>query len=215
MKTLASLAFAVLLAAQAGCTPAVGSTEYPREQKTSRPERAAQEAQPAPKAGEADPADTSAIEVAGRTHCVSGRRAIIAPVPLHPVVEVLVKPGDRVKKGQTLVKLDDDEPQADVKAKEALLTIATLTLKEAHRYQVACDKAAGGLPDQKLHEVRFLAIKAEYDEQAAKAALESAKAELEHYTVTAPMDGIVSSSWMCISAQYRGLAPASGARSLT
>ena len=55
----------------------------------------------------------------GTTRPAPGRKGVIAPVPLHPVIEVKVKPGDRVKKGQVLVRLDDDEPQAEVRAKKA------------------------------------------------------------------------------------------------
>src|SRR5262249_47333905 len=43
------------------------------------------------------------FEVVGRTQCVPGKKGTIAPVPLHPVVEVFVRPGDRVKKDQKLV----------------------------------------------------------------------------------------------------------------
>ena len=49
------------------------------------------------------------FEIAGRTQCVLTRKAIIAPVPLHPVTEICVSPGERVKKGQALVKLDKDD----------------------------------------------------------------------------------------------------------
>ena len=70
----------------------------------------------------ARPVEPAALEVAGRTEPAPGRRAVIAPVVLHPVVEVKVAPGDRVKKDQLLVKLDDDEPQADVRAKRAALS---------------------------------------------------------------------------------------------
>lgn len=58
---------------------------------------------------------------AGKTQPAPGRAAKIAPVVLHPVEEVRVALGDRVKKGQPLVKHDDDEPQADVRAKKAAL----------------------------------------------------------------------------------------------
>ena len=68
-----------------------------------------------------DAPDGSPWQAKGTTRPAPGRRGIIAPVPLHPVIEVKVKPGDRVKKGQVLVKLDDDEPQADVQAKKAVL----------------------------------------------------------------------------------------------
>jgi hypothetical protein len=80
------------------------------------------------------PLGPSVIEVTGRTQCIPARRGIIAPVPLHPVIAVLVAPGDRVKKGQPLVKIDDDEAQADVRAKQAALQTAHIALKESRRH---------------------------------------------------------------------------------
>jgi RND family efflux transporter MFP subunit len=135
-----------------------------------------------------------ATEVPGRTQCVPGKKAIIAPVPLHPVVEVSVAPGDRVKKGQPLVKLDADEPEADVRAKEAALEGAQVTLKEARRHMMAAEKSfhTGAWTETRYHQVCVAAAKAEADERLAKAALDSAKAELEHYTVEAPIDGVVN-----------------------
>src|SRR5438034_6049165 len=59
--------------------------------------------------------------LSGKTQPAPGHKAVIAPVVLHPVTEVLAKLGDRVKKEQTLVKIDDDEPQADVRGKQAAL----------------------------------------------------------------------------------------------
>jgi RND family efflux transporter MFP subunit len=140
------------------------------------------------------PAGNGLIEVTGRTQAILTRRAAIANVPLHPVTEVLVEPGARVKKDQLLVKLDADEPEADVRAKQAALESAEIALKEARRYQAQADQAysKGALPEQRYHEVRAAALKAEKDEQAAKAALDAAKAELEHYTLTSPIDGVVS-----------------------
>jgi membrane fusion protein (multidrug efflux system) len=132
------------------------------------------------------------IEVAGRTQCVPNRKAIIAPVPLHPVEEVLVAVGDRVKKGQPLVKLDSDEQQAEVRARKAALENAGIALNEALRYRSAIEKHADAIPEHKHHEVRVAALKAENDQRAAKAALESAEAELEHYTVVAPIDGVLN-----------------------
>jgi multidrug efflux pump subunit AcrA (membrane-fusion protein) len=76
---------------------------------------------------------TLAIEVMGRTQCILTRKCSIAPVPLHPVTEVLAQPGSRVKKGQPLVKLDDDEPRADVRAKEAALESAQIALGPGHK----------------------------------------------------------------------------------
>src|SRR5271157_3024018 len=64
------------------------------------------------------PAPVAPIEVPGRTRCMLSRRGIIAPAILRPVVEVLVGPGDRVTKGQVLIKLFDLEPQAKLRARE-------------------------------------------------------------------------------------------------
>lgn len=61
------------------------------------------------------------FEVPGKTQPVPGRMGQIAPTVLHPVTRVLVSPGERVKAGQPLVKLDSDEPEADVRTKRAAL----------------------------------------------------------------------------------------------
>jgi RND family efflux transporter MFP subunit len=102
--------------------------------------------------------------------------------------------GDRVKKGQPIVKLDDDEPQADVRSRKALLEGARATLKEARRLAARAEKSylQGGVPEATYFAMQTAALKAEHDERAAVAALESSQAELEHYTVVAPIDGIIS-----------------------
>lgn len=130
----------------------------------------------------------------GQTQCVLQRKGIIAPTVLHPVTEVLVSLGDKVKKDQPLVKIDDDEPQADVRGKKANLENAGIVLRESKRYLASLEKlhSQGAIPEQRLHELRAAALKAEMDERAAKAAVDSALAELEHYTVTAPIDGIIN-----------------------
>ncbi len=72
-----------------------------------------------PSAPESSPEAVS--EVPGKTQPVPGRMGRIATTVLHPVTHVLVSPGERVKAGQPLVKLDSDEPEADVRAKKAAL----------------------------------------------------------------------------------------------
>jgi RND family efflux transporter MFP subunit len=140
------------------------------------------------------PSSADVLEIAGKTQAAPGRRALIAPVPLHPVIEVRVKPGDRVKKGQVLVRLDDDEPRADVRAKQAVLESAGASLREARRFRGVAEQLAakGFLPEAQLHQARVTLLKAEQDQRGAKAALESSQAELEHYTVTAPLDGVIT-----------------------
>jgi multidrug resistance efflux pump len=185
-------------------------------------------------------------DVPGQTRPVAGRSATIAPVVLHDVTEVLVVPGDRVKRDQPLVKLDDDEPQADLRNKQAalaelkaslarlkaqpreqeraearaLLEVAGVNLKQAREVLASMGPAyqRGAIPDQRYHEARVAVIRLAAEERAAvarlerllkqpveleiaeltakvaasQAAVDTAKAELEHYTVTAPIDGVVS-----------------------
>jgi multidrug resistance efflux pump len=192
------------------------------------------------------PTERAALEVTGKTEPAPGRRAIIAPVVLHPVVEVKVAPGDRVKKDQLLVKLDDDEPRADVRAKKAALAelqasvarlkaqpreeeraearaaldSARVTLREwreavkrldalmldgqtseavyrsaqANLLRYEKDVLAAESRLQKLlkQPVALEIAEAEARVATAHASLESSQAELEHYTLTAPIDGVVS-----------------------
>jgi RND family efflux transporter MFP subunit len=132
------------------------------------------------------------IEVVGRTQCTPGRRASIAPVPLHPVVEVKVVPGERVTKGQLLVKMDDDEARADVRMKKALLESSQYSVNEARRFLTKALSKREVLPEQRLHEAELAVRKSEAEQRAAQAALDSAEAELEHFSVGAVIDGVVS-----------------------
>ena len=133
------------------------------------------------------------IDVIGKTQCLVGKRSIIAPVVQHPITEVLVAPGARVKKGQVLITLDSDERQADVRPMEAAVTNAQIESKEARRYKESTDKLfqTGALPEHRYFEIQTAVLRAEASERAAVAALDSAKAELEHYTLSAPNDGVV------------------------
>jgi multidrug resistance efflux pump len=188
----------------------------------------------------------SVSEVRGKTQPAPGRSATIAPVVLHPVIEVLVKPGDRVKKDQPLVKLDDDEPQADLRAKKAalaelqaglarlkaqpreeeraemraLLESARVSRKEARATFERLEKAMqkGVIPSQRYFDALAARDRYEAEERAAvarlekllkqpihleiaemeakvaasKANVEVSAAELEHYVVTAAIEGVVS-----------------------
>jgi membrane fusion protein (multidrug efflux system) len=178
MEMIARLAFGVVLGVLIVCDSIANSPTRALASRRDAPVRV----------------DRSVTDVTGRVECAPGRKGTIAPVPLHPVLEVLVAPGDRVTKGQALVKLDDDEARADVRGKEAGLESARIARAESHRYLEAVQKTyrVGSSPEQRYHEVRVAALKAEMDERAAEAELESARAELEHYVVTAAIDGVVS-----------------------
>ena len=76
---------------------------------------------------------------------------------------MLVAPGDRVKRGQALVKLDDDEAQADVRAKRAGLESSRIALQERRRHSAILEKAyqRGAISEEKYHEDRVATLKAE------------------------------------------------------
>jgi multidrug resistance efflux pump len=206
----------------------------------------AREAQPDRPSSASSPDRETLIEVSGKTQPVPGRAATIAPTVLHPVVAVRVVPGDRVKKDQPLIKLDDDESRADVRARTAALAELKAALEklkaqprkeeleEARALLQSARESAGEtakivkrmkrgnergfISDAAFHAATFNMRKAAADEQAvaarlqqllkkpikleiaeaearvanAQAALDSATAELEHYLVTAPIDGLVS-----------------------
>jgi RND family efflux transporter MFP subunit len=181
MATQSRFAFGVALVVLIGCDPV--ST-------FSKPATAFSE-------DDSVPVDRSVNETLGRTECAPGRKGMIAPVPLHPVVEVLVNPGDRVTKGQALVKLDDDEARAEVRVKQAALENARIELKESRRFFGAIEKAIRSVPDVEYQKARVAALAAEMRERAAVAAWESAQAELQHFVVTASIDGVVS--WLDVS----------------
>jgi membrane fusion protein (multidrug efflux system) len=191
------------------------------------------------------------LEAEGKTQAAPGHSASIAPVVLHPVVQVLVKAGDRVKKDQALVKLDDDEPQADLRARKAALAELQSSLarlkaqpREAEREEarasaesarLSADTARllterldplwhqGSVSDLRHKEAQLTLRRAIADHRSAtarldrllklpidlevaeaearvasaKAGVESSQAELEHYTVSAGIDGVIS--WLEVS----------------
>jgi multidrug efflux pump subunit AcrA (membrane-fusion protein) len=150
-------------------------------------------------AAETGDADSGGGWLVGKTQPAPGRVAKIQPAVLHPVVEILVNPGDRVKKEQPLVKLDDDEPQADVRAKKAVheeLKASLARLKEEPRkeeqnearailenakvsreeVQLVLDRLeplfrSGSVAEQRYHEARHQLARSQADEAAAAARL--------------------------------------------
>ena len=127
------------------------------------------------------------------------RRGIIASAILRPVVEVLVGPGDRVTKGQVLIKLFDLEPQAKIRAREKELRSIEARAEYSRRNLDLVEKSlqTGALPGTTYNEVRSTALYYESQMLAAEAELSLAQAELKLYTVTASIDGEVA--WLDVS----------------
>jgi RND family efflux transporter MFP subunit len=154
---------------------------------------------PAAPAAPAQPVPAATREVPGRTRCPVARRGIIASAILRPVVEVLVGPGDRVTKGQVLIKLFDLEPQAKIRAREKELRSIEARAEYSRRNLDLVEKSlhTGALPGTSYNDVRSTALYYESQKLAAEAELSLAQAELKLYTVTATIDGEVA--WLDVS----------------
>jgi RND family efflux transporter MFP subunit len=147
----------------------------------------------------ADESPTAPLEVMGKTRCMLSHRGIIAPAILRPVVAVLINPGDKVKKGQAMVKLYDLEAQAKVRAREKeLKSIQARAAQSTRSLELAeQSRKTGALPENSYNEIRATALSNERQVQAAEAELTLAQSELKLYTLTAPIDGEVA--WLDVS----------------
>jgi RND family efflux transporter MFP subunit len=150
-------------------------------------------------AASAQPGPAAPLEVAGRTRCMLSHRGIIASPILRPVVEVLVSPGDRVTKGQVLIKLYDLEPQAKVRAREKELRSIEAKSKYSRRNldNAERSRSTGAMPENVYNDVRATALSNEAQVPAAEAELALAESELKLYTVSASIDGEIA--WLDVS----------------
>ncbi len=100
------------------------------------------------------------------------------------VEEVMVSPGDRVRKGQPLVRLDRQLLDIAVQEKEAALDKARLDLLDA----TVPDSIVTGKPvtGERLRNAQIRS-----GIGAAEVALEKAKLERERAVITAPFDGVM------------------------
>lgn len=100
------------------------------------------------------------------------------------VQEVLVRPGDHVKRGQPLVKLDPRPLDLDVQSAEA--QVASARVK--YRTEIEPDSIASGQTPTANRKAYALANSGL---EAAQVALDKAKLARENAVITAPFDGVV------------------------
>ncbi len=126
------------------------------------------------------------------------------------ITELYVKEGDRVKKGQFLVKIDPTQLEAQVERARAGVSgaLAQAAQSKANALQAkrAYDRAkeistqnANLVSQQQLDDAQAqaqasaeLARSADYSVEAARAALAEAENQLAKTTIRAPMDGVVT-----------------------
>lgn len=135
-------------------------------------------------------------------------KVVITPEVTGEIVELPVKEGDYVKKGQLLIRIKGDQYQAQKQRLEANLQSAEATLKmrEAELNKVELDynrvkelHAKGLSSDSELEAAKsnYLSTKASYDAAAAnvlqsKASLRETLEILYKTTIVSPMDGVVT-----------------------
>jgi len=151
----------------------------------------------------------SALTVTATTlRNVDVARSITANGSIHPWQEIVVGPevggyrvaavhvdvGDRVKRGQELVRLRDELLSADLASKRANVQQAEATLANASAaYRRASSLSASGVLSQAdLDQLRSEELAAQARVQVAKADLEAAQLRLKYTRVTAPDDGVIS-----------------------
>jgi RND family efflux transporter MFP subunit len=112
---------------------------------------------------------------------------------------VLVSPGDRVTKGQVLIRLFDLEPQAKLRAREKELRSIEARAQYSRRNLELAEKGrqTGAIPENTYNEIRATALSNEAQMRAAEAELDLARSELRLYDVTASIDGEVA--WLDVS----------------
>jgi len=197
MRILLSVVCCLTLGVLSGCGLPSPAANTPVA--SPQPKPAAPLAVPGPTAPPDVPKPAPRLEVAGRTRCMLARRGIIASAILRPVVEVLVGPGDRVTKGQALIKLFDLEPQAKIRAREKELRSIEARARFSRRNLDLAEKSqqTGALPGATFNDFSAAAFSNEAQMMAAEAELSLAQSELKLYTVTAPIDGEVA--WLDVS----------------
>ncbi len=125
---------------------------------------------------------------------VAKTKAVLSAQVAARVVEVAVRQGDLVKRGEILVRFDAAEPQARLKQAEAAWLGATARRKQAEAdYQRMKTLIAEEVISQRQFEAADAAYQtAQAEEEAARRQREAAEVILDFTTVTAPFGGRVT-----------------------
>ena len=110
------------------------------------------------------------------------------------IIDLPVKDGDAVKKGQLLVQLDPTRYKAEVEQAEAQMRMAGANLEQAKlvhdRQKQLFEKSLTSQEQFDNARTNYHATQAQYDQ--SKAALAQAQDDLSKTTITAPMDGVIT-----------------------
>lgn len=118
---------------------------------------------------------------------------ILSPKRSGIIKNILVKEGDRVRRGQVLVQLDDVDARLQVERAEALLKQAETTLETDQniltRYQRLLEMKV--IPQQTYDDLKLRVKLDEVRLELAKTELEMAKQNLLDHQIVSPIEGMV------------------------
>jgi multidrug efflux pump subunit AcrA (membrane-fusion protein) len=120
------------------------------------------------------------------------RRKVYSPVPSAIVTEVLVDHGDRVKKGDMLVKLDSPELQKELRGLMADQSKAELQYQSLRKQEEKATSSQGNEGSMDINQIRAQLYEARYTAKGAKERIEIIQEQLESMNIRSPQDGIVT-----------------------
>ncbi len=126
------------------------------------------------------------LSVTTRGEIKSEATAMLKAEAAGTVLEVFVRPGDRVRRGQALVRLDPEPLQLALEKAEAALNAARIN----YRVEIDVDSIASGQPPSNARR-EFVTAKAGIP--TAEVNLREAKLNLERSVIHAPFDGVLES----------------------
>jgi HlyD family secretion protein len=122
------------------------------------------------------------------------RNVKISAYVVSKIIDLPVKDGDLVKKGQLLVQLDPTRYKAEVEQAEAQMRMAGASLEQAKlvhdRQKQLFEKSLTSQEQFDNARTDYHSTQAQYDQ--SKAALAQAQDDLSKTTITAPMDGVIT-----------------------
>jgi RND family efflux transporter MFP subunit len=109
------------------------------------------------------------------------------------VRQIMVKAGDRVRRGQPLVQIDPDKQQATVSATQSQRASREADLEYAHQQLARMQKLfdAGAVSRAELEQAETAVKTAQAQAEAVNSQIRESEVQLQYYRVTAPADGIV------------------------
>lgn len=184
------LLVAGLLVALAGCSAGADKASLPAVDREAAAASGVRIVQPAARL------DAVGLKVTGQLR--ARNEATLSAPATGRVEKVLVEVGDRVKKDQPLVKIDDSNMVIGVQQARAARAMAEAAYKSAAREleRTRQLRESDGVPEAALERMQAAHDQALAGYEQAKAAAQMAEETLRDHTLRAPFDGVITSRFV-------------------